>query len=735
MHRLRCLLWIGFGCWIVASMAILPPIAPRAGAEEVAAPGRHALLVGCTKYPSLVMAQQLAGPANDVLLMRTLLIEHFQFSAEEITILSEDAGGDRRPIRANIEREFRRLAEQVKPGDQVVILLAGHGSQQPDDDPDNPDDPEPDGYDEIFLPADIGAWDGSKQQVENAIIDDEIRVWLADIHGQGAFVWIIIDACHSGTMIRGASEEVLRQVPPEQLVPAEALAQAARHAAERSERTRGIPGPSEMPGVTGGASGVVALYAAQSSEPTIERPLPPDGEQRQRYGLLTYTINQVLVQAQSPITYRELTQRVHSQYTRWQRTYPTPMLEGTHVDREVLGQTDWQGRSRLLLTRDDLGGYTVNAGSLHGLTKGSILEVYPLAGDADAAQALGHVVIAQVQPLRSSVSPCEFDNRPAVEDLPSEARCSLVFKDYGDYRVRVAVNCRGDDGQPVPQAQADGIADVLRRLAAKQGSFVRLCEDEAPPDWLLRVVGEQVYLVPAAGWVAKASSDISTASPPLFGPAPLGPNLASWLDERFRRIARVHNLLRVDADGPGSAPGPGADVNVEVELVRYASETATDFEVIQWDNGLTLSEGDTVQFRVKNAGRQSVDVTLLFVDSEYGITAYFPVPGRWDDNRIAPGHTFRSPRAEVTGTDLPEHMVVIAVIPPPQGQRIDFSFLAQPSLERVRGAAMSGGGLDSPLGQLLQTALFAEGTTRGLRTTMDNHAVRRITWNVVSRKE
>ena len=172
--------------------------------------------------------------------MRTLLIERYHFPPEKIVTLAEGAGGEvNRPTRAHIQREFDRLAQTVRRGDQVVILLSGHGSQQPDQDPPDPNDPEPDGLDEIFLPADIGKWEHAVQAVENAIIDDELRVWLKAIQDRGALLWVIIDACHSGTMIRGNDEEVLRQVPPEALVPAEALEKARQRAAQGGERSRG----------------------------------------------------------------------------------------------------------------------------------------------------------------------------------------------------------------------------------------------------------------------------------------------------------------------------------------------------------------------------------------------------------------------------------------------------------------------------------------------------------------
>ncbi len=62
---------------------------------------------------------------------------------------------------------------------------------------------EPDGLDEIFLPADVAGWDGVAGRVTNAIVDDEIRAVGRSTSGTRArSSGSIVDACHSGTMSR-----------------------------------------------------------------------------------------------------------------------------------------------------------------------------------------------------------------------------------------------------------------------------------------------------------------------------------------------------------------------------------------------------------------------------------------------------------------------------------------------------------------------------------------------------
>ena len=430
------------GLALLAGLGLLAPTSTSSSASPqspVEARGvSHALLVGCTDYPNLSERYQLRGPANDVKLLREVLEKRFGFLAANIKTLAEDEGEENRPTRAHIQREFDRLTRIARPGDQIVILLGGHGSQQPDQFPPDPDDPEPDGLDETFLPCDVGAWDKQKQVVTNAIIDDELRAWTKKILAKGASLFVIVDACHSGTVLRDASDEVEREVPAGTLVPQDALDLARKRAAEFYGQQRGDGAPEESPFKMAREGSLVALYAAQSTEPTVERPMPPDGTVTKRHGLLTYAVCQLLMESKTPLTYRELGQRVYAQYVQWHRTSPTPLIEGVDLDREVLGRRQWPGRSRFTLVPSG-DGWKVTGGALHGLTEGSILAVYPPAGAADADKPLGHVRIRKSDPFEAEVEPCRHAKLDSPKSLPEGGRCEPAYLDYGRMRLRVAV--------------------------------------------------------------------------------------------------------------------------------------------------------------------------------------------------------------------------------------------------------------------------------------------------------
>ena len=174
----------------------------RAQAVAQAINHTYALLVGVSEYPTLEPGLQLnGGPRNDVLLFQRYLQER-GVTSDNITVLTDGTRDAALPTRSAILENLSRLGEQAGPGDFVVLVFAGHGSQQP-----SKDDPriEPDGLDEIFLPRDVGHWVGETAAVENAITDNEFGEALDRIRARGAFVWAIFDTCHSATMTRAMS--------------------------------------------------------------------------------------------------------------------------------------------------------------------------------------------------------------------------------------------------------------------------------------------------------------------------------------------------------------------------------------------------------------------------------------------------------------------------------------------------------------------------------------------------
>jgi hypothetical protein len=746
-----CLAVVASGCGGDAKRAAGEPreesrrveIAPDPQAAPTAVPDTQprgnnrlfALLVGVTKYDHMGKKRWLEGPGNDVKLMRRLLQDWSGFTTREIVCLSEeDAAHDRRlrPTRENIKREFATLAEKARRGDKVVILLAGHGSQQPDQPPYD----EIDGLDEIFLPADVEKWNGEAKTVVNAIIDDELEVWLKVITDKKASVWITIDACHSGTMTREGRNpdeevEIEREIRPEELgIPEKEIASARNRAREKAGkdglREAGSvrkEAPFEVP--TNGH--LVAIYACRSSEPTVEMMLPREGRDRKRHGLLTFTMCQILMRRKSALTYKELVQQVQAQYDASGRIAPAPMVEGPDLDREVLGEpaargraASRRGRSDILLDRDrDDDSLMIRAGALHGLTENTTLAVYPLAGSENPNKLLGHVRITHLNYLDAKVTPCEYAGLPASGKLEPKGRCEVVSIDHGARRLKLAIAPR------TAKALRTRAAKALAELARVKPGLVEVVASPAGADWLMLLEEEKVYLVSTELTPPQSGQPPS----PFVKPAGGDRELVESLETLCTTIVRVKTLLALAESTEGGRAREPVLVDIEVEMIRYKDKSDKVGTVVPWvSGGRILKAGDSIAFRLKNHSSFAVDVTLLFIDPNYGIHAYFPTDSRTvENNRLEPGsRPLTTPRGTLDG-DPPgrDRLVVIAV--KAKGQPVDFSGLAQPTLMRAK--ARSTGKLESPLGQLLEGAFYGDRLRTSMtRGTIDSYAVNLLSW-------
>ena len=79
----------------------------------------YALIIGIDKYENV---QKLAYAADDALAMQEMLIESFNFSSENITLLL-----DEKASKDNIIKEFSNIAFKAQESDRVLIFFAGHG--------------------------------------------------------------------------------------------------------------------------------------------------------------------------------------------------------------------------------------------------------------------------------------------------------------------------------------------------------------------------------------------------------------------------------------------------------------------------------------------------------------------------------------------------------------------------------------------------------------------------------
>lgn len=130
---------------------------------------------------------ELSGCHNDVIRIKTYLVNFEGFKERNITVLMDD-GININPTRGNIIRAYRRLVKDSKAGDTVFCHYSGHGGRIKDEDSD-----ESDGFDETLIPMDY--------QSAGYIIDDDLYEELVLPMSKGVLVTCLMDCCHSGTVL------------------------------------------------------------------------------------------------------------------------------------------------------------------------------------------------------------------------------------------------------------------------------------------------------------------------------------------------------------------------------------------------------------------------------------------------------------------------------------------------------------------------------------------------------
>ncbi len=701
---------------------------PPAAALSPAADKRHALLIAVTRYENFP-GNDLEGPANDVILTKETLSEVLGIPDSNIVTLSEaksrETGDPKsRPTRENIKREFDRLGQITKEGHKVFLLLSGHGSVQPDL---LRPDPKPDRQSEIFLPADTGKWEKLTKRVKNAVIDFEMRDWVGAIQKTGATVWMVVDSCHSGTIIRGLDDVTLRRIDNPRgvfSIPEAAYAEARRREVGGRGGQPQSKSPLEKPGLVG-------LYAAMPNEPTFEDLLPyGDAVGKKKYGVLTWFLNESLRDVSNSnhdsldITYSELLQRIRQKYAASGLSWPHPAVEGEDRNLVIFGGT--LRRSSIFLTKDADGGWTINAGILHGFNDGTILAVFPPAGEGQGEKPLGYVKISKADSTKSTVEPVEFEKIPAPGQLPERnARCEPVFITFGDLRIELGVAETDAKGEKINQEARIALVEQLKSLPEETKRLIEIVERPEQARWLLRIQGDDVHLVRREGMQIP------------LAPIPRS-KLAAELAPRLRAIARVEMLKQLAKKNRSSERGSrvGRALSFDVELIRNPDEEAKG-QVVQWPEGLTLKVGEQIALGLRNRGQRPADVTILHIDPLYGIHLWFPPQQFVFGNRLPQAGLQEQPvytdPADVAADGVGVHYFVALAVPG-EGPPSDFSGLEQDSLKAAkRGLRGDLANPDSDIGNLIDS-LYGAGTRDfGLkRKTFDDFVIRLYEWRIPS---
>lgn len=686
----------------------------------------RALLIGVSDYPKETVGDlQLAGPRNDVALMVESL-RGTGFRDADMTLLGdglEKAGLPQAPAatREAILKALARLADDAASGDQVLVFLSGHGSQQPDETPEAKVNPSPDGLERLFLPFDIGPWNDSVGRVENAITAEEIGAAIRLIRNKGALVWLVVDACHSGGLTRGTEpESIAKKLDMDRLGIPRARIEAARAKAATRNRSAAGPGTARASGFESAAApasgGFVGFYAAHADQVALQRNLPRGfSADKKPQGVLTYYLVQAMRSGRAS-SFRDLALHVMSGYEQWGAQAPVPQFRGDLGQRwpgaseggDRRFAVNWRGKEAVL-----------GGGLLDDVTTGTRLDIFE---PTDLAAPLGEATVTESRAHEASLALAPASGRTIAPDQVLVAR---VSQRAASLTLSVA--------RP-PEGELSTTPLLSIALGEESDLPVTMVSANAAADIRLRIFDGRLYFVQEDA-AFEITGRAATAS------RTLGSDQASArraLTEGLRTIVRARNLLRVSELMTQQGARAKKDLAIKAFLVRpqilpqapgalSADDRAcenlardripSNAEPLEREGESLatpdLTHCDMLYFELRNTGTSVLDITPLYVDGGGGIAYMGPSEGM----RIEPGAQPRVLSMRIvtwnTRRKTPEPIglerLIFISVPQPAREALpaDFRYLAQPTLQQTtRGAA------PSPLRNLLESATFGAGKAR-----------------------
>ncbi len=176
------------------ALAQAAPVARVADAEKI-----HALVIGIDSYRHLPRLRGAVADARDIESSLRAL------GATDISVLL-DAAADRAAILAAVES----LRARVRPGDLVILSVAGHGAQEPE----HVRGSASDGKSEVFL---LAGFDTARSGTMQRILDMEFKHFIKSFEAMGARVLFVADTCSGGGLARSvdprADEMIYRAAP------------------------------------------------------------------------------------------------------------------------------------------------------------------------------------------------------------------------------------------------------------------------------------------------------------------------------------------------------------------------------------------------------------------------------------------------------------------------------------------------------------------------------------------
>lgn len=642
------------------------------------AENRWAVLIGASDYASDESGASrnwtsLEGPRNDVSLMYSTL-KADGISSGNIRVLAdtlERSAYDIRPVshglpvRDEILKSLDWLLQETAEGDQVLIYYSGHGAFVPEREDKEGGLTEDDGLDEILVPLGAGLWDRETESVPGQILDDELGERVRAILDKGVFVWLVVDACHSGTVVRSAGETdtVARRLDPVQDlgVPQDAIDAARWRAASATQtRSSGVSTrQSTFETLSNRGAGFVAFYAAPPALEAIEKPVPKGAAlaERRRHGVMTWNLVQAL-RSSGATDYATLARQVRAGSWEWGAEVPLPQFEGDLRTSPMIGA----GEEKFWGITSRAGQVLLEAGQLENIGSGSVLAVYQKGSTSGEPLFFARIADAGIEEATITVlpgteeRPSHIEERRVREGFKSidawleqsaESLLAKVIDRVPAFVLSVAIAGDPEDSGEISAALGEALAQ-LDAEGAPPAIELAPSSDEA--DVLLTITDGRIWFNPPG---AELVTEGQGQAYSLARAEASGENLLAALHQ----IARARNLTRTASAYSQTPTARALSISVHLRegqaLEGSKCEAAPKDPVSLPDDTRIVADAENplvapfmvghcnqVFYTLRNNGSQLLDMTPLHIDP-WSQVRFMNAYGEADFGalRLAPGQT------------------------------------------------------------------------------------------------
>jgi len=572
---------------------------------------RWALLIGINEYKSQQI-RSLKGCVADVENMRDILVHRFGFPESNIKmILNQQA--TTKNINKTVQSHLLKN-NSINQNDVVLLYYAGHGSQQVDENND-----EPDGMDETIVPHDARA--GGAE-----ITDDEIGNWLVELRKKTSHLTFILDACHSGSATRDPYSQV-RYLPPE-----------TGAKSTRSAHTRTYSQSSKGSDWIRPESGYTLLSACMHFENAHEFKV-----ENQVRGVFSYHLQEILKGIDSTWTYRELLEEIGAKIagTRY-RNMQHPLVEGD-LDKQIFSGIAFSRPPHFQISNIKDNRVTIDAGSVHLMTRGSILGIYPkeVKQTGNDNNCVAKLVTEKVL---STTSQCRILTKQDKIEL-----CNNKNELSNENKIQFKV-----------VELQHNFGELTISVAAEE------VEDPAVNKRIKKILDSLPFVKNTS--IEKADAIFSTQGDTLYGPLidsscikpvnPLEIDYEAKIETELLRLAQRKNLAQLR--------NSFSKLKLRAEILKNIDsvENVLKRPPLSYITNLgpeQLAVGDSFQIRVYNDSNQPGWISVLDLQTDGGVGVLYPIGGA-QDNLLPPGQSFVIPANEIYVVQEPLGLEMLKVI-------------------------------------------------------------------------